>query len=80
MTKIEELFQLAYKHGLSLNSKPAPHDKWMISVTKIGAVIIRSDIFGGTSDMELCTVTGDSPEEAASKALVRIKEHREVKG
>lgn len=73
MTKIEELFQLTYKHGLTLTSKKGPHGRWVMAVEQPEAVRLKSDPTNSLYNRDVCYVIEDTPEAAASSTLRKVK-------
>ena len=75
MTAFEEIFQMTSRLGLSTISKRAPHGRWRISIwLPEGANITGANGSNGACDLSICEVDADTPEQAATQALTRLKE------
>ena len=73
MSPIEELFQLVTSKGMSLISKKAGHDRWMMILTWPGKASIGGARMISTCEMEVCTVVADTPAACAFETLDRAK-------
>ena len=75
MTAFEEICQITTKLGLSMISKSAPHGRWRIDILlPEGANITGTKGSGDGSDLSICEVDADTPEEAFITAATSLKE------
>ena len=74
MTAFEELFQMTTKLGLSTISRPAPHRKWRISVSRPDGAKLTGARASAIVEMSLCEIDADTPEQAAVLAVEKLKD------
>lgn len=77
MTAFEELFQITTKLGLSTISKKAPHNRWRIDVSVPNGTSLTGARGNADTELILCEIDANTPDEAAEAAVARLKERLE---